>query len=345
MATENKKQKLSGVANMVKNLLTRKPKDAKPVSQIANRIEKTPAKKEKPTKPVAEKKVTVKASVAKKLGNKIEIDTSASKAKRKEASKPIRSPEVKRAAEKDIPKQTVKEIAKKSSAKSNGVKNGNGKGNGNGKERISIMKKNIGDGPKYFFKTDIPDSYNETYLRAIPRDPQWMFVFWELSEQCRNDLRVKMGAEGYGTAKRVLRLIDVTDNSYDGSNPQRYTDIEINEFANNWYVQVPESNHTYLLEIGLLTKDGRFYFAARSNIVGIPRKGVSQFMDEEWDTVATDELIRMSSEAMQTPLGASERRFAAAETFVGHAGLVEEHQLANSSGSGGFSDFSSSSRY
>jgi len=363
MATEKKKKKLSGVTTLVKKLLIRKPKQAKPVSQNEKINEKKSAKTDKRVKEAPVKKLPPKTFAANKIEKKIEVEVIVPKvaklaSKRKQSSNSVKVPEIKKVIENETHKHDNKNVAKKTSAKTIGFikkqvpvsssrqKAASGKKeNGKAKGSVSVLKKNAGEGPRYFFNTDIPEAYNETYLRAIPRDPQWMFVFWELSEQTRNDLRIKMGAEGHASAKRVLRLIDVTDNSYDGNNPQRYIDIEINEFANSWYIQVPESNRNYLIELGLLTKEGRFYFAARSNVVGIPRKGVSSIMDEEWDTVSTDELIRMSSDAMHTPMGASERRFAAVETLVGHAGLVEENELANSSGSGGLSDYSSSSRY
>jgi hypothetical protein len=198
-------------------------------------------------------------------------------------------------------------------------------------------------GPKYFFETDIPDSYNETYMRALPRDPQWLFAYWEISESTRNELRANMGETAFSSAKRIVRLIDVTDINYDGANAERYVDIEINEFANNWYVQVPESGRSYVLELGFLSTTGKFYCATRSNVISVPRMGVSPLQDEEWATVSTDELIRMSSDAMRSGMGSSERRFAAAETLVGHAGFLGN--LGSGSGSGGLGDFSSGSRY
>jgi hypothetical protein len=198
-------------------------------------------------------------------------------------------------------------------------------------------------GPKYFFETDIPDSYNETYMRALPRDPQWLFAYWEISESKRNELRANMGESAFSSAKRIVRLIDVTDINYDGANAERYVDIEINGFANNWYVQVPESGRSYVLELGFLSTTGKFYCATRSNIISVPRMGVSPLQDEEWATVSTDELIRMSSDAMRSGMGSSERRFAAAETLVGHAGFLGN--LGSGSGSGGLGDFSSGSRY
>jgi len=208
---------------------------------------------------------------------------------------------------------------------------------------VPQSRKPVLAGPKYFFKSDIPDSYNETYMRAIPRDPQWVFAFWEISDETRRDLRSNIGESGFASAKRIVRLLDVTDIAYNGSNAERYVDIEINEFANNWYIQVPESGRSYVVELGMLTTTGRFFCAVRSNVVTMPNIGVSQLQDEEWATVSTDELIRMSADAMRTGLGSSERRFAAAETLVGHAGFLGG--LASGSGSGGLGDFSSGSRY
>jgi len=36
------------------------------------------------------------------------------------------------------------------------------------------------DAPAYTLSTDIPESYNDSYVRAIPQDPQNTFVYWEL---------------------------------------------------------------------------------------------------------------------------------------------------------------------
>jgi hypothetical protein len=166
------------------------------------------------------------------------------------------------------------------------------------------------DGPRYTFKSEIPENYNDTYMRAIPRDPQWLFVYWEISESTRNEIRTSVGDALFVTAKRILRLVDISDISYDGKNAQNFIDIEINEFANNWYIQVPQAGRTYLVEYGILTVDGRTYLPIRSNSLSIPREGVSPVRDEEWFTVATPELIRVSSESFDkvNTLGSSQNR-------------------------------------
>jgi hypothetical protein len=305
MAAKDKKKKLSGVAKLVKTFLKRKSKPKLPSPKKAKLPEKPVSRKPKKIKSVLKAKVIAKPAVL------------------KPASLPLKAFEPKkssRSAAQHVKRQLPHPIL----------------------YPTTLTRNSHLSGPRYFFNTDIPDSYNETYMRAIPRDPQWLFAYWEICDSTRKELRGKMGESAFSSAKRILRLLDITDISHDGSNAQRFIDIEINEFANNWYVQVPESGRNYVLELGLLTTTGRFFLVTKSNVATVPRMGVSPLQDEEWATVS-DELIRMSADAMRTGMGSSERRFAAAETLVGHAGL--SGSLGSGSGSGGLGDFSSGSRY
>jgi hypothetical protein len=145
-------------------------------------------------------------------------------------------------------------------------------------------------------------------MRLIPRDPEWLFVYWEISEPSMNELKRKMGDE-FASNKKLLRLCDVTGIHYNGSNAGSYTDIEINGIANNWYLKVPETGRAYVVECGFLTSQGRYILAVRSNLVHVPRSGLSPVLDQEWTTASSDELIRMSADGLKRNLGASEKRF------------------------------------
>jgi hypothetical protein len=197
-----------------------------------------------------------------------------------------------------------------------------------------LFPKTKDNGPKYFFHSDIPDTYNETFMRAIPRDPEWLFVYWELSEYTMNELKRNMSDAEFGFSKKLLRLCDVTDIQYNGSYAWRYTDMEINRTANNWYIKIPESGRAYVVECGFLTSLGRFFLAVRSNVVNVPRIGLSPVLDQDWTTPSSDELIRMSADGFKRNLGASEKRFG------GLAGETETAEnfwgLSSGSGSGMF---------
>ncbi|MBD3422800.1 MAG: DUF4912 domain-containing protein [Chitinivibrionales bacterium] len=152
-------------------------------------------------------------------------------------------------------------------------------------------------GPRYTFGDDIPQVYNKDYMRALPRDPEWVYVYWEITARLAESIRNRMGDHLYHQSTRILRMLDVTDIEFSGANAWRCIDTEINPYANNWYVKAPESGRAYLVQAGHLAPDGTFYEMLRSNTVAVPRAGVSDKTDEEWQTVNTDELIRLSGQA------------------------------------------------
>jgi hypothetical protein len=159
-------------------------------------------------------------------------------------------------------------------------------------------------GPKYFFSTEIPGTYNETYMRALPRDPLWIYAYWEVSGETIELMRRHVGAHAYNSSKWVLRVLDVSDIFYDGTNAWRQMDIELAPYASSWYVKVWEPGRTYMLQCGIVTPDGKFYSAVNSNAVLVPRAAVSSVLDEEWSTASTDELIRLSG--LRRGFGSSE---------------------------------------
>jgi hypothetical protein len=167
-------------------------------------------------------------------------------------------------------------------------------------------------GPKYFFSTDIPGTYDETYMRALPRDPLWLFAYWEVSGETIELMRRHVGADVFNRSKWVLRVLDVSDIFYDGTNAWRQMDIDLAPYASNWYVKVWEAGRTYMLQCGIVTPDSKFYSAVNSNAVPMPRAGVSPVLDEEWMTASTDELIRLSG--LKRGFGSSENssRFSSA---------------------------------
>jgi hypothetical protein len=162
-------------------------------------------------------------------------------------------------------------------------------------------------GPSYRFSTDIPQEYGETYMRALPRDPEWTYVYWEFTPATISSLKKYIGAEDYDSSRRILRLHDITDVEYNGSNSWHHFDIEINVYANTWFLKIPEPARTYIVECGHITADGKFFLIIRSNIFSVPKTGISPINDEEWSTVSTDELIAISANALKGGIGSSER--------------------------------------
>ena len=138
-----------------------------------------------------------------------------------------------------------------------------------------------------------------SFLVAIERDPEWIFLFWELSDTGIDSTLDSVGAAaGDKLTRRILRLLDVTDIVYNGSNAWRIYDTAIDDLADNWYLKVPEPGRKYLVEIGLLHLDGTFAAIARSNLVTVPTGRVSELADEEWATIDSDKIMKASSQAI-----------------------------------------------
>lgn len=184
---------------------------------------------------------------------------------------------------------------------------------------------------RYHFVSDIPQSYGHTYIRALPRDPERVFVYWEISATDIGALKQKHGA-ALNNARRILRVIDVTGLSYDGSNAPTFWDIEITAEADNWYISVPLAGRSYCIELGYLTEDGRFIMIVRSNSVHIPRGSVSEVIDEEWT-----ELVSSDEEEL-LKIGSSERlmRRRKRTSEISSVSAEVMQRLVSGSGSGAF---------
>jgi hypothetical protein len=145
--------------------------------------------------------------------------------------------------------------------------------------------------------TDLPASYGDTKIVLLPRDPWWCFAYWEIGEQTKQELRSIYGEN----VKYVIRVYDVTNVvNFNGKNANKYFDIEINPAANNWYINVGEPNRSWCVDLGLITPDGKFVVITRSNIVTMPRYGVSPLTDEQWAVLQREfeRLLELSGVSM-----------------------------------------------
>lgn len=142
-------------------------------------------------------------------------------------------------------------------------------------------------------QSDLPFSYNVTKIVLMVRDPYWAFTYWDLSGETASQVRQAF-QEQYGRMKPVLRVYDVTDIDFNGSNAHSHFDIDVSLEARNWYINLGTPNRSYLVDLGLLGADGNFRLIARSNVVRTPRDGPSDVIDDQWMAIDFDELYALS---------------------------------------------------
>jgi hypothetical protein len=135
--------------------------------------------------------------------------------------------------------------------------------------------------PDYSAKS-LPEGYGKTEAFLLPRDPFWMFTYWEISENRLKNLIKEIGANEYEESKKVIRVYKMSE---DGNKLEGFFDIPVLFEAKNWYINVPECGKCYECELGLITKDGRYLPIVKTNRVVLPRAGVSDVIDEKWMSV------------------------------------------------------------
>lgn len=135
---------------------------------------------------------------------------------------------------------------------------------------------------------DLPDSYGITRLQALPRDPYWAFVYWEISETTRNRLLNEEGEWVFDTTMPILKVI--------GETQEVVQEVPVLLDARSWYICLPPSGR-YAFDLGLKHQDGRFLSLMQSNWILLPPAEPSHLTgDEEWAIIEEkyEQLLKIS---------------------------------------------------
>ena len=89
---------------------------------------------------------------------------------------------------------------------------------------------------------DLPYRYNETVVKILAQTPTNLFVYWDISDADRNSYIEKYGEDFFNNTKPVLIITNKTMN---------YSfEVEINDYANSWYVHLNDAYCDYSVELG-----------------------------------------------------------------------------------------------
>lgn len=266
--------------------MPRKAKDE--INEISKEVtekKKTPAKKTTTTKAKTTtstaKKATKTAKSAKTTTAKKETKTTTSKKATKEkkttaTNKAVKeekattakktAKETKAAAE----KKATKKVATKTAEKTPRTKTTTRKTKKAVKEEVietlEIENKKIQVEEKvnvieYY---DLPYRYNQTIVKILAQTPNVLFVYWDISDNDRNNFVAQYGENFFNNTVPVLLVINKTMNySYE---------VQINDFANSWYLHVNDANCEYQVELGRRNKENHpdYYHVTTSNNLDMP---------------------------------------------------------------------------
>ena len=89
---------------------------------------------------------------------------------------------------------------------------------------------------------DLPYRYNQTVVKVLAQTPSTLFIYWDISDSDRKNYEKKYGENFFNNTKPVLIVHNDTLN---------YSfEVDINDFANSWYLHIPDSKCDYRIELG-----------------------------------------------------------------------------------------------
>lgn len=84
----------------------------------------------------------------------------------------------------------------------------------------------------------------KTNVSFLPRDPDWAYVFWQISDKDREK------AQSLGANKLCLRLYDASGSEGSIFNQGTLREITVDSYSTEWYLPIPLSDRDYKVELG-----------------------------------------------------------------------------------------------
>ncbi len=155
-----------------------------------------------------------------------------------------------------------------------------------GGETVGHAKFDLGLAPGQLPRDEIPWSYGTTRITALARDPDWLYVYWEVTDEAIAEARARLGTGG-ADAWCCLRVYDTTGKVFDGTNANAYFDIAVDRAAREWFLHIGRPTSVHHVDIGMKSREGFFQHVARSGRAEAPRKSPSKDLTVEWMSVET----------------------------------------------------------
>jgi len=135
---------------------------------------------------------------------------------------------------------------------------------------------------------ELPELGSENRIVLLPRDPSWLFTYWELTRE------YKEAARRAGGEVLSLRLYDLT--GVTGKNANATYQHEVSEWARSWYLPVPAPEREFAVELGYAAGD-QWFPLVRSNTVVVPAEQPSAWIAQQYATISPGDALPVAGEA------------------------------------------------
>ena len=126
---------------------------------------------------------------------------------------------------------------------------------------------------------ELPNEYGDTKIVLLIRDPEWAYAYWEVNDATREELKLPRNSH---SKRLVLRMYKVDGRNWPEEGAHYFFDIDVGPYASNWYVKLPEPDSKWGGELGMYDDEGNYIAICRSNVIHVPRNGMSEDVDSEW---------------------------------------------------------------
>ena len=133
----------------------------------------------------------------------------------------------------------------------------------------------------------VPEHYAMDRVRAMPRDAEWIYVYWELKGGALDRLRFQRSADIIDNSRWVLRVR--TPQGRAGAGSEHLVDVDLR--AGKWWLKVAPGT-LMIVDLGYVDHNGEFVLVVRGNELSTPRPAVSPVVDEQW-MILREELERL----------------------------------------------------
>lgn len=273
------KEDKSKVSSSTEAIITKKKKSSKPSLSKENELAKVGTAKSKTLKKDIEDKKqkitrTTNAPKASRVSKKTSVSSAKVASSSTKKSKTTLS-KVKKEVKKSVNNKT-KKISKTSSSRKNTLKKVSSKSSSLANTELELEKEKVFENiPEYY---DLPYAYNKTVVKVLYQNPTTLFVYWEISQDDVNHFKNEFGENFFYITKPVLVVHNITKNYF--------FEININDFANNWYITVDDAKCVYEVKLARKpsqssviydydsNKNTDFVEVSNSNIIEMPNDHV-----------------------------------------------------------------------
>ena len=140
---------------------------------------------------------------------------------------------------------------------------------------------------------ELPQSYGETTLYLVARDPRWLFTYWEVDWAKYPASKMKKGEW-----KVFLKIYN-----QDG---EEESSIEVKPEVRNWYVPVNSPGAFYTAELGYYDKKDNFVSIVRSRQASTPSEALAEEETADFVTVPLHLTFERLIDMIKAKVGAGE---------------------------------------